>query len=120
VHRRGAFARLSQQLWRADGTQSIVGAIPPVFTDPAAVFSTCRRCNATSSKRIDRCDPYLMTSVAESAKCDLTLRNEPLKRGTKLEETVKSYRQPSRLIGVRRGAMLDGVTKKSCDSNFAR
>jgi hypothetical protein len=81
--RRGGFAELS--LWRADGSMRIVRAIPPVFTS-----------RATSSKRMDSRDLNLMTSIAESAKCDLSLRNERLKRGTKLEETVKSYRQDFR------------------------
>jgi hypothetical protein len=38
----------------------------------------------------------VMTSLAESAKFDLTLRNEPLKLGMKLAGTVKTYRQDSR------------------------
>jgi hypothetical protein len=42
---------------------------------------------------MDSRDLNLMTSIAESAKCDLSLKYERLKRGTKLEETVKSYRQ---------------------------
>lgn len=83
----------SQQLWRADGSMLTVRAIPLVFTSPTTVFWGCSKCNAASSKRMGSRGLNLMTSIAESAKCDLTLRNEPLKRGTKLEETVKSYRQ---------------------------
>lgn len=93
VHRRSAFAKLSQQLWRADGSMSIVRTIPPVFTDPAACSRLAEDVTPPLVKRMDSCDLKLMTSIAESAKFDLTVKSEPLERGTKPEETVKSYRQ---------------------------
>ena len=96
MRRRAAFAMLSQQLWRADGSMLTVRAIPPGFTSPAAAFCGCGHWNATSTHRMDSGGLKVMTSIAESAKCDLRLRNERLKRGTKLEETVKSYRQDFR------------------------
>lgn len=56
----------------------------------------------------------LMTSIAESAKCDLTLRNEPLKRGRKLEETVKSYRQDFRArSGARQHWLKRGKARRA-------
>jgi len=46
-HRRDAFAKLSQQLWRVDAMH--LPRNPSGFITPAAVFSTCRRWNAISS-----------------------------------------------------------------------
>ena len=57
----------------AEARTCIVRAIPPVIITPAAVFSTCRRSNATSSK-YGSLHLKLMTSITESAKFNLTLR----------------------------------------------
>jgi len=56
----------------AEARTCIARAIPPVIIISAAVSSTCQT-NATSSK-YGSLHLKLMTSIAESAKFDLTLR----------------------------------------------